>query len=164
MKRNHRWVLYRQASELSLIAGKLIEAAAASDRVVLKQALRDLLRAEHEICQVITQTAEPDYNYKTWDWKFYEPGETPGGTRPPPPQGSGDSSIFGRAKRERRLKAIAGYGPNDTKTPLPEIFRTAQRKAHPDAGGSAELFKEVTALGITLGLCDKKGKPVSPAS
>lgn len=48
----------------------------------------------------------------------------------------------------------AGRGMTDT-----ALFRAAQVKSHPDKGGTAELFKQVTAWGEELGVCDKSGRP-----
>jgi hypothetical protein len=168
MNSNQRQAIYRQAAELSMIAGQLIEAAGSRDPHALYAAIRELHRTESELSRVYRDVRHQgpfEYGYANYTerdfheefFRKYRPwsdGPRPGPqtTSPPPPD---------RAAKEKRLKAIAGYGPADTKSPMGEIFRTAQRKSHPDAGGSAELFKEVTKLGIELGLCDKTGKPTA---
>jgi hypothetical protein len=171
MDRHHRERLYRQAAEMSSIAGLLIEAAASHDVRALESALRNLRQSQREV-ELVLANVHPrnpygygysNYNSAKFDERdfaeefFRKYGTWNGGPKPGPHTTA--ERPFDRAMKERRLKSIAGYGPGDTKSPMGEIFRTAQRKSHPDAGGSDELFKEVTALGIALGLCDKTGKP-----
>lgn len=40
------------------------------------------------------------------------------------------------------IKKISGYDPDET--PTPRLIREAKRAAHPDTGGTAELFQRVT--------------------
>lgn len=58
---------------------------------------------------------------------------------------------------EQATEVVYKYGRCSKDIPLLETWRFAQRRAHPDHGGTVEDWQELEAAGKSLGLLDEKG-------